>query len=212
MQPDELADRVLLVDASDDEREMYAMELQRSGYLVTECGDGEQGVLEARRLAPSLVVTDVVLPRMSGLELLSELQHQEATRAIPVIVLTSYDQPAGIIAEARAAGAASVRIKPCLPATLLQDVRYILQRSEWLRARSIEARHHAEKVRARAISALARAAQVAPRPCPLCGAELQPIASRRSGELQCCVHYRPCRNGCGSWYYDEITRRVLKLM
>jgi DNA-binding response OmpR family regulator len=206
-------DRILLVDAAVDEREMYALELRRSGYDVSECLDGEEGLLEARRSHPSLIVTDVVLPKIGGLQFLSELRQQDTTRDIPVIVLMGYDQPVGIVAQAREAGAASVRIKPCLPATLLRDVQYFLHRSRELRARSAEARLHAEKARARAIEVLARAAHLTPRPCPLCGGELQPIASTRpTGRLPHSVHYRPCRNGCGSWYYDEAARRLLKLM
>jgi two-component system chemotaxis response regulator CheY len=198
------AETVLLIDAAIDEREMYAMELQRCGYTVVERGDGESGLVEAMRHPPSVVVTDVVLPKLDGLYVLQQLRDTESTRDIPIIVLTGFDQPAGIIAQARAAGASSVRIKPCLPEALLFEIRR-------LRARSVEMRERAREARASAISALARAALAMPRPCPTCGAELQPIAPAKGrGEQHYFLHFRPCRNGCGSFYYDEISRRLVR--
>ena len=207
------AERVLLIDAAVDERAMYAIELKRSGYGVLETGDGESGLLEARRSQPSLIVTDVILAKVDGLQLLHQLRDSESTRDIPVIVLAGFDQPVGIIAQARAAGAASVRIKPCLPEALLFEIRRLLDAFQALRARSAEMRQRAGQARSRAISALARAALMNTVPCPACGAELQPIAPARApGDRHYSVHYRPCRNGCGSWYYDEITRRLLRLV
>jgi DNA-binding response OmpR family regulator len=204
---------VLLIDAAVDEREMYAIELRHSGYAVVERGDGESGLLEAISSRPSLIVTDVVLPKMDGLQLLHQLRDGESTRDIPVIVLTGFDQPAGIVAQARAAGASSVRIKPCLPEVLLFEVRRLLEASKALRARSAEVRRRAQQTRTRAISVLARAALMNAVPCPGCGAQLQPIAPAKApGDRHYSVHYRPCRNGCGSWYYDAMTRRVMKLM
>jgi DNA-binding response OmpR family regulator len=206
-------DRVLLVDAAIDEREMYAIELRHSGYDVFEAADGQAGLSEARRLLPSVIVTDVVLPEFDGLQLVAELRGDPSTRDVPVIVLTGFDQPAGIIAQARAAGAASVRIKPCLPEALLAEIQRLLERSRALKAMAAEVRQRADQVRARAIAALARASQFTTRRCPICGGELQPAAQVKApGERHYFVHYRPCRNGCGSWYYDEVARRLIKLM
>jgi DNA-binding response OmpR family regulator len=206
-------ERVLLIDAAIDEREMYAIALRRSGYEVAESTDGEEGLVEAGRWLPSVIVTDVVLPKLDGLQLIEELRQQPATRDVPVIVLTGCDHATGIIAEALAAGAACVRIKPCLPEMLLREVRRVLDISKALRTRSAEARVRAEQARGRAIAALSQASQVTTRPCPTCGAELQPAASARAhGDRHYYVHYRPCRNGCGSWYYDEVARRLIKLM
>jgi hypothetical protein len=118
-----------------------------------------------------------------------------------------------MVAQARAAGASSVRIKPCLPEALLFEVRRLLEVSKALLARSAEVRQRAEQTRVHAISVLARAARMNSVPCPACGAQLQPIAPARApGDRHYSIHYRPCRNGCGSWYYDEMARRLMKLM
>lgn len=201
--------RILLVDAAVDEREMYAVALRAQGYDVRESGDGEEALLETRLAAPDLIVADVVLPRVHGLQFLVALRADAATREIPVIMLTGYDQPLSVVSEAKAAGATTVRIKPCLPETLIRDIEGILQACRALRQKAETVRQHAHDTRARATAAVARAVDLAHRACPMCGADLTP-----SGVIRASVghtYYRPCPNGCGVWYYDGPGRQMRQL-
>jgi DNA-binding response OmpR family regulator len=203
-------ERILLVDAAVDEREMYAVALRSQGYAVRESGDGKEALIEARAVRPDLVVSDVVLPTVDGLQLLAAIRADATTQSIPVIMLTGYDQPLTVITEAKAAGATTVRIKPCLPATLIKDVDDILQRSHAARAKAQAAVSRAHDTQARAAAVLGRAVESSRRTCPACGANLKP-----SGVVRMSVghtYYRPCANGCGWWYYDAPSRQMRKLI
>jgi DNA-binding response OmpR family regulator len=202
--------RILLVDAAVDEREMYAVALRAQGYDVRESGDGEEALLETRIAAPDLIVADVVLPKIHGLQFLATLRADAATRDIPVIMLTGYDQPLSVVSEAKAAGATTVRIKPCLPATLVRDIEGIMQACRTLQQKAESVRQHALDTRARAAAAVAHAVDLAHRACPICAADLTP-----SGVIRTSVghtYYRPCPNGCGLWYYDGPGRQMRKLI
>jgi DNA-binding response OmpR family regulator len=202
--------RILLVDAADDEREMYALALRAQGYLVRESDDGEGGLIEARTAPPDLVVADVVLPKLDGLQLLAAIRSLTATRDLPVIILTGYDQPLNIITEAKAAGATAVRIKPCLPETLVREVRHLLEECRRLREKSAEVRMRSQETRARAANALARAIDFNSRNCPACGTALKPVGVVRASLGH--VYFRPCPQGCGWWYYDTRTCQMSKLL
>jgi DNA-binding response OmpR family regulator len=201
--------RILLVDAAADEREMYALALRHQGYVVREADDGEGGLIEARTAPPDLVVADVVLPKLDGLQLLAGIRSHVATRDLPVIILTGYDQPLGIITEAKAAGATTVRIKPCLPETLVREVRHILDESRRLREKSAEIRARSHETLAHATRILASTVHINSRNCPACGTALKPVGVVRASLGH--VYFRPCPQGCGWWYYDNRTRQMSKL-
>ena len=203
-------ERILLVDAAVDEREMYTVALRAQGYDVRESGDGEEALLETRIAAPDLIVADVVLPKVHGLQFLATLRADAVTREIPVIMLTGYDQPLSVVSEAKAAGATTVRIKPCLPETLIRDIEGILQVCRALRQKAETVRQHALETRTRAAAAVARSVDLAHRACPTCGTDLTP-----SGVIRASVghtYYRPCPTGCGWWYYDGPGRQMRKLI
>lgn len=203
-------DRVLLVDAADDERATLAAALRRSGYQVYEVTDGQAALDEARRSRPSVVVTNFVLPKLSGIDLLVTLRQEEATRELPVIVLADYGQPVDAIVTARAAGANAVRVKPCLPETLRQDVARLLDDSRRIQEQSAEARRRGQEARIRAIAAVEHALETVVCHCPACGAPLESITPRElNAEWR--HYFRPCRGGCGTWYYDGPTRQLVLL-
>ena len=74
--------------------EMYQLKLRAEGYRVLVAGDGESALLLAHQDAPHLILLDIALPRMDGLELLEKLRSSAATRGIPVAVLSNYAEPA----------------------------------------------------------------------------------------------------------------------
>src|SRR6266446_2372740 len=68
-----MADRVLVVDDEQSLRKVLAATLQREGYEVTVCGDGEEAIAALERNGADVVVTDLVMPRMDGLTLLRKV-------------------------------------------------------------------------------------------------------------------------------------------
>jgi DNA-binding response OmpR family regulator len=72
--------------------EIYAMRLAEAGYLVYKALDGGQGLEMAEKLKPSLILLDVILPKLDGFAVLKSLKEQETTKNIPVIILTNLGQ------------------------------------------------------------------------------------------------------------------------
>ncbi len=80
--------KILIIDDEPFVVRILQTNLKIEGYEVITAGDGEQGLQAARRELPSLIILDVMLPKMSGWEVLTELRADETTRRIPVLILT----------------------------------------------------------------------------------------------------------------------------
>jgi two-component system, OmpR family, phosphate regulon response regulator PhoB len=84
---------VLIVEDDSSTAEMYQLKLRSEGYRVVIARDGETALSLAEEAPPDLILLDIALPRMDGLELLAKLRSREATRGIPVAVLSNYAEP-----------------------------------------------------------------------------------------------------------------------
>lgn len=82
--------KVLLVEDNEMNRDMLSRRLQRLGYDVLIAENGEEGMRLARDAAPCLILMDVGLPDIDGLEATRRLKADERTRHIPIIVLTAH--------------------------------------------------------------------------------------------------------------------------
>lgn len=80
---------VLVVDDEPDIRYLLRVTLEEAGYGVVEAAHGEAALEQVRRSHPQLVVTDWMMPRMSGGELIERLRADESTRAIPIVIVSS---------------------------------------------------------------------------------------------------------------------------
>jgi diguanylate cyclase (GGDEF)-like protein len=77
---------VLVVDDEPDKRQLLAFALQMEGYEVHTAADGEEGLAEVAARQPDLIVTDVMMPRMDGYEMIRRVRSDPRTRFIPVII------------------------------------------------------------------------------------------------------------------------------
>ena len=84
--------KVLLIEDSKLMRVATEGVLTRAGYQVVSAVDGEQGLQLAGETSPNVILLDMLLPKMSGIDVLQRLKQERATAAIPVIVLTSLSQ------------------------------------------------------------------------------------------------------------------------
>ena len=119
---------ILIVDDSLLIRKITQATLQKQGYVVLQAGDGREGVNLARREKPALVLMDLEMPEMGGLEALAQLKADAMTSAIPVVILSGSDA----VADRRqvlASGALEMLPKPVDPATLVSMVSQILGES-----------------------------------------------------------------------------------
>jgi two-component system, OmpR family, phosphate regulon response regulator PhoB len=80
---------ILLIDDSKFLRVANGKALNRAGFEVLDAADGLEGLRLAKEKSPHLILLDMMLPKVSGLEVLRALKHDPATHAIPVIVLTA---------------------------------------------------------------------------------------------------------------------------
>lgn len=116
---------LLIVDDHDDSREMCAEYLAFRGFRIAEAQDGVQAVAQAMKLLPDLILMDLSLPVLGGLEATRRLRKAESTRDIPVVALTGH--PGRQRAEeALAAGCVAVLIKPVAPMKLEAEIRRLL--------------------------------------------------------------------------------------
>ena len=85
--------RILLVEDDEGIAELYRFRLANDGYIVEVAGDGAEGLARARATIPDLIFLDLRLPTMSGLDVLRGIRADPATAAIPVVIVTNFDEP-----------------------------------------------------------------------------------------------------------------------
>ena len=113
---------VLYVEDNEFNRKIVRQLLSRTSYRLVEANDGEAGVAAAREQQPDLILMDVQLPKMSGLDATRVLKSDATTAHIPIIVITSFAL-SGDDRKAMDAGASSYLAKPYSPRDLLALIR-----------------------------------------------------------------------------------------
>lgn len=119
-----------VIVAADDDQDilrLIAFRLERSGYRVIVAHDGEEALQAVREHVPALAVLDVRMPKMDGYEVTRAIRADEATRDIPVILLTARVQDADV-QRGFEAGADDYVRKPFSPQELRSRVQAILGR------------------------------------------------------------------------------------
>ena len=120
--------RILLIEDEVDLAELTAMRLQREQYEVEVARDGPEGLDKALAQAPDLVLLDIMLPGVSGMDVLAELKKNSLTAYVPVIMLTARTEECDIVAGLRL-GADDYITKPFSHAVLLARIVAILRRA-----------------------------------------------------------------------------------
>ena len=118
----------LVVEDEDDLQELLEYTLLNSGYRVDVTDRGEEALDLVRELDPSLMVLDLMLPGLDGLEVCRRLKGDEATNKLPVIILTAKGEEEDVIAGFDA-GADDYITKPFSPKVLTARVSAVLRRS-----------------------------------------------------------------------------------
>ncbi len=118
---------ILVVDDEPTIRVLVRAALERAGYHLLEAADGVSALEIAQSRRPDLIVLDIALPQLSGLEVCRRLKEDPATAAAPILLLTGFVQEAQRQAGARA-GAEGFIAKPFSPAALLAQIELALQR------------------------------------------------------------------------------------
>ena len=142
-EPDDSTGRVLIVDDSAGNRELLTRILSQNGFITTAAGDGLAALAEASNQRFDLILLDVKMPGMDGLEVLQRLKSDPAQKSIPVIMVSAHDETS-LVTRSLQRGAEDYVRKPIDLVILLARIRSTLERSrlranELLRAQEVEA-------------------------------------------------------------------------
>ena len=113
---------ILYVEDNEPNRMIVRDLLKRTAYQLIEAYDGEAGVAMALERLPDLILMDIQLPKISGLEAIRRLRAQAATAATPIVAITSFAL-SGDEQNAKEAGATAYLAKPYSPFDLLKLIR-----------------------------------------------------------------------------------------
>ncbi|HYD97376.1 MAG TPA: response regulator [Noviherbaspirillum sp.] len=118
---------ILIVDDEERNRKLLDVFMKADGYRTLAAGRGQDAVAVALREGPDLILLDMMMPGMDGFEVARALKNHPSSRAIPLVIVTSLDDPASR-QRALAAGADEVLIKPVDRWQLSQHVSALLKR------------------------------------------------------------------------------------
>ena len=120
--------KILAVDDEPDALELIKVNLTAAGFSVVTAEDGEEAIKKARAVVPDLILLDLMLPEVDGLEVCKILRRDDATRSVPIIMLTAksteIDRVIGL-----ELGADDYVTKPFSPRELVLRVKALLRRS-----------------------------------------------------------------------------------
>lgn len=122
-------ENILIVDDEEDILELVRYNLSKEGYQITCVSSGEDGLKVARSAAPDLVVLDLMLPGVDGLDVCKSLKGDSKTKHIPVIMLSAKGEEADIVTGLEL-GADDYLVKPFSPRVLSARVKSVLRRNK----------------------------------------------------------------------------------
>jgi two-component system phosphate regulon response regulator PhoB len=118
---------VLIIEDEEDIRELVNYNLSKEGYQITSAESGEEGLKTAKSKQPNLIVLDLMLPGMDGLEICKLLKADPKTQHIPIVMLTAKGEESDVITGLEL-GADDYIAKPFSPKVLVARIRMILRR------------------------------------------------------------------------------------
>jgi two-component system, OmpR family, alkaline phosphatase synthesis response regulator PhoP len=123
-------ERILVVDDEEDILELISYNLVRDGYQVMTAASGEVALAKARQEQPDLILLDLMLPGMDGLDVYRELRKKDATNQIPIIMVTAKTEDTDIITGLEL-GSDDYITKPFSPRVLSARVKAVLRRNKY---------------------------------------------------------------------------------
>ena len=113
---------ILVIEDYSDSRAVLSALLRAKGYKVVEASDGREGLLQANRVKPDLILMDLAMPRMDGVEATRQLRQRQTLAQIPIFVISAYTTH-DVKQDALAAGCTEVFPKPIDIDALLNKIK-----------------------------------------------------------------------------------------
>ncbi|MAF30662.1 MAG: response regulator [Pseudomonadota bacterium] len=120
-----MSKKILTVDDSASIRQMVTFTLKQAGYEVVEAEDGVQGLSKAQAEAPHLIITDLNMPNMNGIEMIKGIRQQPQHKFTPILMLTTESDDSKK-AEGKQAGATGWIVKPFNPEQLIKVIQKVM--------------------------------------------------------------------------------------
>jgi two-component system alkaline phosphatase synthesis response regulator PhoP len=120
-------EKILIVDDEEDILELLKFKLSKEGYQVTGAASGEEALRCVRSETPDLIVLDLMLPGIDGIEVARELKHDFDTKNIPIVMVTAKGEEADIVTGLEL-GADDYITTPFSPRILIARVKAVLRR------------------------------------------------------------------------------------
>jgi two-component system, OmpR family, alkaline phosphatase synthesis response regulator PhoP len=121
--------RVLVIEDDKDIVELVRYNLEKDGYQLVASGDGVTGLAQIRKAPPDLLILDLMLPKLSGLEICKEIRKDVNLNRLPILILTAKGEEADRVVGLEL-GADDYVTKPFSPRELVARVKALLRRSE----------------------------------------------------------------------------------
>jgi len=123
------SEKILVVEDEPDVQELIVCHLEAQGYQVDRASTGEQGLQLALEGSPDLVMLDILLPGIDGLEVFRRLRQAEATQPLPIVFLTAKNEESDVVVGLEL-GADDFITKPFSPRILVARIRSLLRRQK----------------------------------------------------------------------------------
>lgn len=122
--------KLLLVEDEEYIRDLYKRQLDLEGLQTDAFGKGEEGLAASKQNQYDLILLDIMLPDINGLQILQQLKQNEATKNIPVVLLTNLGQDA-VIKQGFELGAEGYLVKTAYtPNQIVQEIKNIIERKQ----------------------------------------------------------------------------------
>ena len=121
-------EKILVIEDEHDIRELISYNLESEGYDILKAAAGNEGFESARKNTPNLILLDIMLPDIDGLEVCRKLKREETTKDIPIIMLTAKSEDSDVISGLEL-GAEDYITKPFSPRVLIARLRAVLRRN-----------------------------------------------------------------------------------
>jgi len=128
---------IICIEDEADIQEIIAFNLERAGYQVGLAGDGSEGLLLVQSCQPDLVLLDVMLPGLNGMQVCQKLKSDPTTSDIPIIMLSARSEESDIV-KGLTGGADDYITKPFSPAELMARIQVALRRKPQSNALSVK--------------------------------------------------------------------------
>lgn len=122
-------EEILIIEDDEDIQELLRFNLAREGYTVSGALNGEDGLKSVKTKLPNLILLDLMLPNLDGLEICKILKSEPNTRDIPIIMITAKGEEADIVTGLEL-GADDYITKPFSPRVLLARIKAVLKRKK----------------------------------------------------------------------------------